>query len=153
MVIFDFCTIDTGRRTTRLHSSRMHTTCSLTISPTMHCYQGCLLLGGVCSWEAAWSKGVPGPEGYLLPGGGGVVSQHALRHIPPVNRMRDRCKNITLPQTSFAGGNDSRFAFLFPHEAVNVTIHTISPFVTYLGSAHFGEISVFFSEQVFTLTL
>ena len=24
---------------------------------------------------------------------------------PPVNRMTDRCKNITLPQTSFAGGN------------------------------------------------
>ena len=23
---------------------------------------------------------------------------------PPVNRMADRCKNITLPQTSFAGG-------------------------------------------------
>ena len=25
---------------------------------------------------------------------------------PPVNRMSDRCKNITLPQTSFAGGNN-----------------------------------------------
>ena len=24
---------------------------------------------------------------------------------PPVNRMTNRCKNITLPQTSFAGGN------------------------------------------------
>ena len=24
---------------------------------------------------------------------------------PPVNRLTDRCKNITLPQTSFAGGN------------------------------------------------
>ena len=24
---------------------------------------------------------------------------------PPVNRMTDRCKNITLPQTSFASGN------------------------------------------------
>ena len=28
------------------------------------------------------------------------------RH-PPVNRMTDRCKNITLPQTSFAGGKNS----------------------------------------------
>ena len=27
------------------------------------------------------------------------------RHPPPVNRMTNRCKNITLPQTSFAGGN------------------------------------------------
>ena len=26
---------------------------------------------------------------------------------PPVNRMTERCKNITLPQTLFAGGNDS----------------------------------------------
>ena len=25
--------------------------------------------------------------------------------IPPVNRMTHRCKNITLPKTSFAGDN------------------------------------------------
>ena len=42
----------------------------------------------------------------LLPGGGcllpgrGEVSQHALRQTPPVNRMTDRCKNITLATTS-----------------------------------------------------
>ena len=48
--------------------------------------------------------GVPGPGGctwsqwvYLVPGG--------VRYPPPVNRMTNRCKNITLPQTSFAGGN------------------------------------------------
>ena len=28
---------------------------------------------------------------------------------PPVNRMTDRCKNITLPQTSFAGGNKNAY--------------------------------------------
>ena len=33
--------------------------------------------------------------------GGGAVSG---RETPPVNRMTDRCKSITLPQTSFAGG-------------------------------------------------
>ena len=27
-------------------------------------------------------------------------------HAPPVNRMTNRCKNITLPQTSFAGGKN-----------------------------------------------
>ena len=32
--------------------------------------------------------GSPGP-------GGVVVSQHALRQTPPVNRITDRCKNIT----------------------------------------------------------
>ena len=30
---------------------------------------------------------------------------------PPVNRMTNRCKNITLPQTSFAGGKDEAFYF------------------------------------------
>ena len=30
--------------------------------------------------------------------------QGATTHAPPVNRMTNRCKNITLPQTSFAGG-------------------------------------------------
>ena len=28
----------------------------------------------------------------------GVVSQHALRQTPPVNRITDSCKNITFPQ-------------------------------------------------------
>ena len=36
-----------------------------------------------------------------LPGG------YLPRYSPPVNRMTDRCKNITLPQTSFAGGKYS----------------------------------------------
>ena len=47
------------------------------------------------------------PGGVSAPGGrgggpGGVVSQHALRQTPspPVNRMTDRCKNITLATTS-----------------------------------------------------
>ena len=45
-------------------------------------------------------------DGCLLPGGGGVpcfrggVSQHALRQTPPVNRITDTSKNITLITTS-----------------------------------------------------
>ena len=31
---------------------------------------------------------------------------------PPVNRMTDACENITLPKTSFAGGNKS----IYPQE-------------------------------------
>ena len=54
---------------------------------------GCLLLGGVWSW------GVSGPGGCVC-SGGGVVSHHALRQTPPVNRMTNRCKNITLATTS-----------------------------------------------------
>ena len=33
------------------------------------------------------------------------VYMHAGIHTLPVNRMTDRCKIITLPKTSFAGGN------------------------------------------------
>ena len=39
-------------------------------------------------------------QGSLHPMGGGWDP------FIPVNRMTDRCKNITLPQTSFAGGNN-----------------------------------------------
>ena len=52
-------------------------------------------------WVWAW-RGSPWQGG---------VSQHALRQTPPptVNRMTDACENITLPQTSFAGGNKKTF--------------------------------------------
>ena len=50
---------------------------------------GCLVRG-----VTAWSRGMPAWSG-------GLVSQHALRQNPsPVNRMTDRCKNITLATTS-----------------------------------------------------
>ena len=51
--------------------------------------------------------GVParGLRGCTCPAGStcrGCASQHALRQTPPlVNRMTDRCKNITLPQLRF----------------------------------------------------
>ena len=71
--------------TIRMHSSRMCTGRSLTI-----CLGG-LLPRGVCS------------QGGSAPGGvcfRGMVTQHALRQTPPLNRMTDRCKNITLVTTS-----------------------------------------------------
>ena len=49
--------------------------------------QGGLLLGGV------YFPGDVCFGGCLLPEG--VVSQHALRQTPPVDRMTDTCKNIT----------------------------------------------------------
>ena len=92
--------------TTRLYSSRMHTARSLTVSPSMLCPWGvpgprggaCLVLGGAWSGGGAWSQGgcLPGPR--MVPGPGRVVSQHALRQTPPVNRITDACENITLPQ-------------------------------------------------------
>ena len=84
----------------------MNTTRLLPVSPSMHCAGGwgwglavsapggawsggCLLQGG------AWSGGCP-----CLWSGGGVYPsmQWARPHPPPVNRITDTCKNITLPQ-------------------------------------------------------
>ena len=76
---------------TRLHSSRMHTACLLTVSSSMHC------AGGV---------------GVSVPGGGqclllGVVSQHALRQTPLWTEfLKHATENITLSQTSIVGGKD-----------------------------------------------
>ena len=66
----------------------------------------CLLQGGVCSGGCTWSWGVSvilftGGRYLMLWGGVDLV-----RYLPPVNRMTNRCKNITLPQTSFAGGKN-----------------------------------------------
>ena len=88
----------------RLHSSRMHTTHVLTVSPSMPCTRGMPGPGGMC---LLW--GVPAPGGGAWSRGACSwgVSKHALRQTPsPVNRMTNRCKNITLPQTSFAGGKN-----------------------------------------------
>ena len=56
--------------------------------------RGCLL-GGVCS------GGCLVPGGCLLRGrGGGIPACTEADPLPPVNRMTDRCKNITLATTS-----------------------------------------------------
>ena len=56
------------------------------------------------------------PRGvYLVQGVGGTWSQgctwsqgvYLVRYSPPVDRMTHTYENITLPQTSFAGGNES----------------------------------------------
>ena len=47
------------------------------------------LQGGLCIWGCAPRGYAPG-KGWYAPGGGIVVSHHALSHTPPVNRMTDR---------------------------------------------------------------
>ena len=69
---------------TRIHSSRMHTARSLP-------YRGDVSVRG-----GSLSRGWGSLSGRPLPG---------QRLPPPVNRMTDASKNITLPQSSFAGGN------------------------------------------------
>ena len=64
------------------------------------------------------APGGSAPGGYLVPGEGGawswvgvwcwgVVSKHALRQTPPpwTEFLTHATENVTLPQTSFAGGN------------------------------------------------
>ena len=80
--------------TTSMHSSRMRTV--------------------RCSSDLGGGRGGAGGGGISLAEGWspwqGGVSQHALEADPPlVDRMTDTCKNITLPQTSFVGGNKHAF--------------------------------------------
>ena len=96
---------------TILHSSRMRTAHALTISPSLLCTGG---VRGGCAWSrgvpglgGAWSKGTWSGGGGCLVGGGIPACTEV---DPPMNRMTNRCKNITLPQTSFAGGNKSTFS-------------------------------------------
>ena len=71
--------------------------------------------GCTWSWGGTWSGGCTWSGVYLVPGVGGSVCSRGctwsqgvggVRYSPPVNRMTNRCKNITLPQTSFAGGKN-----------------------------------------------
>ena len=69
---------------------------------------------GGWSWGVGWSWGcmVPGGlhgcgRGVHGPGGVWYPIMHWGR-LPPVNGMTNRCKNITLPQASFAGSNKRR---------------------------------------------
>ena len=67
------------------------------------------------SGGGTWSRGVHGPGGWCAWSGGVCMGWGCMvlgggipactEADPPVNRMTNRCKNITLPQTSFAGGN------------------------------------------------
>ena len=85
---------------TRLHSSRMHTTRLLTVSPSMHWVGGLL-------WGA-------GPGGCVFAPGGGAwwggwyLSMHWGRSsLLWTEFLTHATENITLAQTSFAGGNNS----------------------------------------------
>ena len=79
---------------TRMHFSRMHTTRSFTIS--------CSIQEVVVS---LWMQ-TPLP-GCTPPGCRSSLDADPPGGRSPVNRMTHRCKNITLPQTSFAAGKNT----------------------------------------------
>ena len=87
---------------TRMYSSRMrtaHFSCHLGV--------GAVCLGGLSIGVCLPRWGLPGgvyPWG-VCPGG---CLPRGVCPLSLVNRMTDRCKNITLPQTSLAGGNKGR---------------------------------------------
>ena len=56
--------------------------------------RGCLVPGGCLLW------GVSTPGGGVCSQGGGGIPACTEAGTPPVNRMTDRCKNITLATTS-----------------------------------------------------
>ena len=98
--------------TTRMHSSRMRTGAGHWLYAGVCSGGGCLLPGGrVCT--CLWSRGyLPLSPGRYLP----LVRGWLLWWVcipacteagppPPVNRITDTSKNITLARTSFAAGN------------------------------------------------
>ena len=108
------------------------------------CWGGtCLVPGGVPAWSGGctclvrWggvpARGyLPGPRGVYLPGLGGVpgLRRDGGVYLPgpggrvlgqvlhPVNRMTDRCKNITLTKTSFRPVISSYQDFLGSHSQI-----------------------------------
>ena len=99
-----------------MHSSRMHTARSLTASCSIHGVAGGELCvpEGACMAEGHVCLGGMHGRGACVPGGmhGSMAGGHACLGacvaggpcVAPVNRMTDTCENITLPPTSFAGG-------------------------------------------------
>ena len=109
-----------------MHSSRMRTTRSLTASCCIwlgggacvarghawrgvcvvgrgHAWKGCVCGGGVHDRGGMRGKGACVARG--LARRGRVWLGVCAQRTPPCGQT-DRCKNITLPQTSFADGND-----------------------------------------------
>ena len=124
----------------------MHTAHLLTVSPNMHRARGvsaprvvsapggCLLPGGVCS------------QGCLLLARG-VVSQHALRQTPLWTEfLTHATENITLPQTSFAGGKNIRYMSLLYRESRN----GVNRFLDVFKFAQIIEHNGFFQELYHT---
>ena len=70
--------------------------------------------------------------GHVWQGGAWQGACVARTPHPRVNRMADACKNITLPQTSFAGGKKTWAGFI--KHAQKQTIRHIS------GFTHFCDI-------------
>ena len=83
---------------TRMHSSRMRTCRSLTISWSLLPGRG----GSQVPGGESAPRGVSPPRGVCS---GGVVSQHALRQTPPLTESQTPVKTLPWPNFVAAGNN------------------------------------------------
>ena len=110
------------RGITRMHFSRMCTARLLTVS--QHALRGGVPMGGghLPKGGVPAQGGVPGRG---VPAQGWCVPAQVL---PPVNRMTDRCKNITLTQTSFVGGKQKHADSILSSASIATEV-TVLPLV------------------------
>ena len=82
---------------------------------------GACLTGGHV-WQGACMAGGVNTRGLCMAGGmhgrGCMAGQHAWHTSPPVDRITDVCKNITLPQTLFAGGKYTNSLIVSPIDQI-----------------------------------
>ena len=97
-----------------MHSSRMRTARSLIVSPYLVVSHACPPGSNHMHAPPEQPRMPPQEQPHMPPGAtmhtpprsNDACPPGATTHDPPVNRMTNRCKNITLPQTSFAGGKN-----------------------------------------------
>ena len=109
------------KTSTRMHSSRMRITRALTVSRggvylvtwgVLSPRRGYLVPGG-CLPRGGLQEGILGPGGVLSHRVGVCPGGYLPRYPPPLRTefLTHAYENITLPQTSFAGGNKNAFQY------------------------------------------
>ena len=68
---------------------------------------------------------------------------------PPVNRMTDRCKNITLPQTSFAGGNNLEVIIQYNEKITGNSLEKGGKILAFWESGKVRTLHVFIERRSF----
>ena len=115
---------------------------------------GVSALGGVCSWGVSAPRGgclllgglLPSGGclllgGCLLPGGSGIPACTEA-DTPPVNRMTNRCKNITLATTS-----------LRPVKILIVNSFTVNIWTNYSKDGNDKRVTLFVEETFYLLSV
>ena len=93
------------------------------------------------------------PGGCLPKGGMSAWGEYLPRYSPPVDRMTHTCKNITFPQTLFAGGNKNNNhingntynPYKFTRNP-NAAMHTVSIMLFELVHLHFATTTQTFDD-------